>query len=91
MGKKANYCSNISLVVPMIRILINIFSGHNLKNIGTKKSLGMLENMQLGWEIFTLTPVVYITCTVYFKKVESDLFHAASFLVEGERIKRKAK
>ena len=47
----------------------------------------MLENMQLGWEIFTLRPVAYIT--VDFKKVVSDLFHARSTLVEIECIKKK--
>ena len=40
------------------------------------KSLGMLENMRFEWEIFTFSPVVYIT--VDFKKVESELFYAGS-------------
>ena len=36
----------------------------------------MPENMQFGWEIFTLRPIVYIT--VDFKKVFSNLFHHGS-------------
>ena len=40
------------------------------------KCLGMLKIVQFGWEIFTLSPVTYIT--VDFKKLVSDLFHAGS-------------
>ena len=43
------------------------------------KSLGMLKNAQFGREIFTLSPVAYIT--VDFKKLVSDLFHAGSAVV----------
>ena len=43
------------------------------------KSLGMLKIMQFGREIFTLSPVAYIT--VDFKKLVSDLFHAGSAVV----------
>ena len=37
------------------------------------KSSGMLKIMQFGREIFTLSPVAYIT--IDFKKLLSDLFH----------------
>ena len=47
----------------------------------------MLENMQFGWEIFSLSPVAYIT--VDFKKVVGDLSYAGSTLVESECFKRK--
>ena len=47
------------------------------------------ENMQFGWEIFTLSPTAYIK--VDFERMVSDLFHAGSALVESECIKRKAK
>ena len=47
----------------------------------------MLENMQFGWEIFTLSPVVYMT--VDFRKVVSDLNNASSTLVESKLIKRE--
>ena len=40
------------------------------------RSLGMLKNVQFGWETFTLSLVAYIT--VDFKKLVSDLFHAGS-------------
>ena len=43
------------------------------------KSLGMLKIVQFGREIFTLSPVAYIT--VDFKKLVSDLFHAGSPVV----------
>ena len=43
------------------------------------KSLSMLKIVQLGLEIFTLSPVAYIT--VDFKKLVSDLFHAGSAVV----------
>ena len=49
------------------------------------KSLGMLKNVQFGREIFTLSPLAFIT--VYFKMLVSDLFHAGSALVESESIK----
>ena len=38
------------------------------------KDLSMLKIVQFGGEIFTLSPVAYIT--VDFKKLVSDLFHA---------------
>ena len=38
------------------------------------KSLGMLKIVQFRREIFTLSPVVYIT--IDFKKLVSELFHA---------------
>ena len=53
------------------------------------KSLGMLKNVQFKWEICTLSPVAYIT--VDFKKLESDLFHAGSDVVESECIKTKTR
>ena len=43
------------------------------------KSLCMLKTLQFGREIFTLSPVVYIT--VDFKKLVSDLFHAGFAVV----------
>ena len=43
------------------------------------KSLGILRIVQFGREIFTLSPVAYIT--VDFKKLVSDLFHAGSFVI----------
>ena len=43
------------------------------------KSLGMLKNAQFGQEIFSLSPVAYIT--VDFKKLVSDPFHAGSAVV----------
>ena len=43
------------------------------------KSLGMLKIVQFGREIFTLSPVAYIT--VDFKKLASDLFCAGSAVV----------
>ena len=43
------------------------------------KSLSMLKIVQFGREIFTLSPVAYIT--VDFKKLVSDLFHAGSPVV----------
>ena len=54
-----------------------------------KEGLGMLENMQFEWEIFTLNPVVYTT--VDFKEVVSDEFQADSNLVESECMKRKTR
>ena len=50
--------------------------------------MGVLKNVQCGWEMFTLSVVAYVT--VNFKKVISDLFQAGSTLVESECIKRKA-
>ena len=38
------------------------------------ESLGMLETVQFGREMFTLSLVSYITGD--FKKLDSDLFHA---------------
>ena len=43
------------------------------------KSLGMLKIVQFGRELFTLSPVAYITDD--FKKVVSDLFHAGSAVI----------
>ena len=43
------------------------------------KNLGMLKIVQFGREIFTLSPVAYIT--VDFKKLVSDLFHTGSAVV----------
>ena len=43
------------------------------------KSLGMLKIVQFGREIFTLSPVTYITAD--FKKLVSDLFHAGSAVI----------
>ena len=40
------------------------------------KSLGVLKTVQYGREIFTLSPVAYIT--VDFKKLVSDLFRTGS-------------
>ena len=51
------------------------------------KSLGMIESVQFGREISTLSPVAYITDD--FKKLISDVFHAGSAWVERECIKRK--
>ena len=42
--------------------------------------------MQFVRDIFTLSPVAYIT--VDYKKLVSDLFYASSTLVESESIKR---
>ena len=53
------------------------------------KSLGMLNNVKFAQEIFTRSPVAYIT--VHFKKSVSDLFQAGSALVESESIKRKTR
>ena len=53
------------------------------------KSLGLLKIMQFGREIFTLSPVAYIS--VDFKKLESDLFHAGSPVVQSKCIKRKTR
>ena len=49
----------------------------------------MLENVQLGREIFTLRPVAHITAD--FKKLVSDLFHSGSALAGSECIKRKTR
>ena len=47
------------------------------------KSLDMSENKLLGWEIFTLSPVVYMT--VDLKQVVNNLiFHPGSTLVESQ-------
>ena len=53
------------------------------------RSLGMLKIVQFGREIFTLSPVAYIT--VDFKKMTSDLFRAGSAVVWSECIKRKTR
>ena len=49
----------------------------------------MLENMQLtfGCEIFTLSPVAYIT--VYARKMVSTLFQAGSSLAESNVLREK--
>ena len=49
----------------------------------------MLKNVQFEQEIFTLSPVAYIT--VDFKRLVSDLFHAGSALVGSKSIKRKTR
>ena len=43
------------------------------------KLLGMLKIMQFGLEIFSLSPVAYIT--VDFKKLVSDLLRAGSAVI----------
>ena len=43
--------------------------------------------MQFGWEIFTLSPVVYIRGD--FTKMVRDLFHAGSTLVESNVSREK--
>ena len=43
------------------------------------KSLGMLKIVQFGREVFTLSPVAYIT--VNMKELVSDPFHAGSAVV----------
>ena len=43
------------------------------------KSLDMLKIVQIGLEIFTSSPVAYIT--VDFKKLVSELFYAGSAVV----------
>ena len=43
------------------------------------RSVAMLKIVQLGREIFTLSPVAYIT--VDFKKLVTDLFHAGSAVI----------
>ena len=43
------------------------------------KGLGMLKILRFGREIFTLSPVAYITAD--FKKLVSDLFRAGSAVV----------
>ena len=53
------------------------------------ESLGMLKIVQFGWEIFTLSPVAYIT--VDFKKLVGDLFHAGSAVIYSKCIKRKTR
>ena len=40
------------------------------------KSLGMLKSAQFGWEIFSLSPIAYITVDLV-----SDPFHAGSTVV----------
>ena len=47
----------------------------------------MLINMKFGREIFTLSPVAYIT--VNLKKLVTDLFHSSSALIGSESIKKK--
>ena len=63
------------------------FFGDDLNNTEENRSLGMLENMQFGWEISISSPVDYVT--VHFKKVVRDQFHAGATLVESECIQRK--
>ena len=64
------------------------FSIHNLKNMGRKLKFGCAKKiMQSGWEIFTLSPVAYIT--VDFKRLVRDLSQASSTLIESKCIKRK--
>ena len=53
------------------------------------KSLDMLKIVQFGREIFTLSPVAYIT--VNFKKLVSDLFHPGCAVVQSKCIKRKTR
>ena len=53
------------------------------------KSLFMLKNVQFRLEIFTLSPLLYIT--VDFKKLISDLFHAGPSLVGSESIERETR
>ena len=53
------------------------------------KSLGMLKVVQFGREIFTLSPVAYITFD--FRKLVSDLFRPGSALVEKKSITRKTR
>ena len=53
------------------------------------KCLGILKIVQFGQEIFTLSPVAYIT--VDFKKLVSDPFHAGSSVVYSECIKIKTR
>ena len=53
------------------------------------ENLGMLKIVQFGWEIFTLSPVAYMT--IDFKNLVNDLFHTGSAVVQSECIKRKAK
>ena len=43
------------------------------------KSLGMLKIVQFGGEIFTSSPVAYMT--IDLKNLVSDLFHTASAVV----------
>ena len=63
--QKTNYCLNFSLFFPIICILINISV--------------VVIIVQFGQEIFSLSPVAYIT--IDFKKLVSDLFHAGSDVV----------
>ena len=65
------------------------FSVYNLKNADKKQNFWSAKNVLFGWEIFTLSPVAYITVDI--KKLVSGLFHAGSTLVESEYIKRKAR
>ena len=44
-----------------------------------KQKFGYVKNVQFGREIFTLSPVAYIT--IDFKKLVSDLAHAGSAVV----------
>ena len=53
------------------------------------KSLGILKIVQFGREIFTSTPVTYITAD--FKKLVNDLFRAGSAVLQSESIKRKTR
>ena len=46
------------------------------------KTLGMLKNLQFGWDIFTLRLEAYII--VEFKKLVSDISHAGSALIEAD-------
>ena len=51
------------------------------------RSLGMLKNVQFVGKMFTLSHAAYIT--VDFKKLASDLFQAASSLVESKSTEKK--
>ena len=68
-------------------ILINISVVIIQREHEGNKSLGILKNVQFGWEIFTLSLVAYITANS--KKLVSDLFHASSALVGSGSSKEK--
>ena len=53
------------------------------------KSLGMLKIVQFGWEIFTLSPVAYIT--IDFKKLVSDPVHTGSAVVQSGMYQEKTR
>ena len=89
VGKKTNDCLNISLAFPIFSILIYILLVKNQRMQEGNISLGIFKNVQFGWEIFTVSPVAYIT--VDFKKLVSDLFHAGSSLAGKESTKKKTR